>query len=315
MAWPVEGRKLSRSDLLTVLKRVAGEIRGDHLTLMSGGIAFWGMVAVFPALLAMITLYGLIADPLQVAEQIEAVASVLPGDAENPETLQGILATAMRDAASQDQGALTVSLVVTIGGALWTASAGVAGLIEGVNAAYDEVDTRPYLKKRGLALLLTLGAIVFLSLSVGLIAVVPVVLRLVGLEGVAATLISVARWPLLAAAIMGSLAVIYRVGPNRDSARTRWRSPGALVATVLFLLVSSGFSLYVTTFGGRDSYAATYGALTGVIVLLFWLFLSAFAILLGAEVNNELERIARPEEGGTLALGRSDPYLADTGPG
>lgn len=305
---------MSGADVKVVAKRVVAEIRGDHLTLLSGGIAFWGMVAVFPALLALITIYGLIADPALVAEQIAAVAQVLPGEADEPETLQGILAMAMSDAANQDQSALTASLVITIAGALWTASAGVAGLIEGVNAAYNEVDTRPYLRKRGLALLLTLGAIVFLSLAVSLIAVVPVVLRFVGLQGAGATLISLARWPVLAVMIMASLAVIYRVGPDRDTPKTRWRSPGALVATMLFLLVSSGFSLYVTTFGGRDSYAATYGALAGVIVLLFWLFLSAFAILLGAEVNNELERLARPE-GGSLAVGRSDPYLAETGPG
>lgn len=315
MTWPVEGRRLTGADVKVVAKRVVAEIRGDHLTLLSGGIAFWGMVAVFPALLALITIYGLVADPVLVAEQIAAVASVLPGSADNPETLQGIIATAMRDAAAQDQGALTVSLFITIGGALWTASAGVAGLIEGVNAAYDEVDTRPYPKKRGLALLLTLGAIVFLSLAVSLIAVVPVVLRFVGLQGLGATLINLARWPVLAAMIMSSLAVIYRVGPDRDTPKTRWRSPGALVATMLFLLVSAGFSLYVTTFGGRDSYAATYGALAGVIVLLFWLFLSAFAILLGAEVNNELERLQRGADAGSTRIGRRDPYLADTGPG
>jgi membrane protein len=119
---------------------------------------------------------------------------------------------------------------------------------------------------------------------------------------------------LLAVAIMAALAVVYRVGPDRETSKTRWRSPGALVATVLFLLISGGFSLYVSSLGGGGSYEATYGALAGVVVLLFWLFLSAFAILLGAEVNNELERQAKLENStaGSMSMTRKDAYLADT---
>ena len=113
---------------------------------------------------------------------------------------------------------------------------------------------------------------------------------------------------------MTALAVVYRVGPYRDSARTRWRSPGAAVATLLFLVVSAGFSLYGTSFGGSDTYQATYGALAGVVVLLFWLFLSALAVLVGAEVNNELEREYRRRSAapGWLGLARKDAYLIDT---
>ena len=311
------GSTLGKRGYVAAAKRVIGEIRSDHLTLLSGGIAFYALVAIFPALLAAISVYGLVSDPEQVQQQIASFASALPGEPGDGNSVEGIFASGMSRAVEQDSGALTLSFVASLAGALWTASVGVAGLVDGVNAAYNLADERPFLKRRGLALLLTVGAIIFVVVAVGLIAVVPVVLRFVGLAGMSKTLINVARWPLLTVAIMGALAVIYRVGPYRKTPKTRWRSPGAVVATVLFLVVSAGLSLYVSSFGGGDSYANTYGALAGVIVLLFWLFLSAFAILLGAEVNSELEHQYRLERStaGSMSVSRKDAYLADTGTG
>lgn len=303
--------RLSPRQWRAVLRRVLAEVRGDHLLLLSGGIAFYGFIAVFPAMAAALLLYGLVADPQQVEQQVLTFASALPPD------IQDILEQFLQRPAGADRGALSRGFAAAVAGALWTASAGMAGMVEGINAAYNEVDGRSFLKRRGLALVLTLGAVLFVATAVGLIAVVPVALQLVGLRGMSEVLISVLRWPLLAVALMAALAVLYRIGPDRDHPVTRWRNRGSIVATGLFLLVSWGFSHYVSAFGGADSYGRTYGALAGVVILLFWLFLSAFAVLLGAEVNAEIERQLADEtaDDGTLAIVRSDPSLVDTGRG
>lgn len=299
---------LSKGAWKAIAKRVVGEIKRDHLTLLAGGISFYAFIAIFPALAAALLVYGLIADPQQVQQQVLSFAGALPGE------VTDIIERFLNAPARSDDGALTGGLVLAIGGALWTASAGVAGLVEGINAAYNEVDERPFLKKRGLALLLTFGAIAFIAVAVGLIAVLPIALQYVGLAETGKTLLNVLRWPFLALAIMAAVAILYRVGPDRESPTTRWRSTGAIAATILFLVISGGFSLYVSSFGGANSYQATYGALAGVVILLFWLFLSAFAILLGAEINAEIEhqRAIDRRAAGSTAIGRKDPYLADT---
>ena len=178
--------------------------------------------------------------------------------------------------------------ILAIALALFSASGGVNNLMTAINVAYDEEDERSPVKKRLIALALTLGAIVFIVIMLGLVAVVPAVLQgLFGDSPVLRFLLSAARWVLLVVLVTAALAVLYRIAPDRDAPKMRWVSVGAALATLLWLLASIGFSVYVSTFG---NYAKTYGVFAGIIVLLFWLWITSYAVLLGAEINAEAEQ-------------------------
>jgi membrane protein len=184
-------------------------------------------------------------------------------------------------------------------------------LIKATNLAYDEDETRGFLKLRGTALALTLGAVVFVLLAVALVAVVPPVFDALGLGGIALVVAQIVRWALLVALVVGALAVVYRVAPDRDAPRFTWVSVGALVATLLWIIGSVAFSLYVNNFG---SYNKTYGALAGVIVLMLWLYLTSYIVLLGAEINAESERQTEQDttKGEPVPMGERGAEAADT---
>ena len=277
-------REIPAAGWKDILKRTAAEIKQDHVAIVSAGVAFYAFLALFPALIALITIYGLVADPATIERQISDMTSAM-----SPQVAQ-LLAQPLKSAAT-GQG-LTFGLIVWLAGVLGSASSGVNGLIEGLNIAYDEENQRKFLKKRGLALLLTFGAIVFVILAVGLVAVVPIVLNAIRLGALGTVIANVIRWPLLAVLVMAALGVIYKIGPDRDNPQFRWVSWGAVVATVLWLIGSALFSLYVNNFG---KYNETYGALAGVVVLMLWLFLSAFIVVLGAEINSEMEAQTRKD--------------------
>jgi membrane protein len=262
-------------------KRVVASLKTDHVSLLAAGVAFKGLLALFPSIVAMISIWGLVADPAEVTDQLAGLTAALPSGA--AELLQDQMAAV----AAGDDATLGVALVVSVLLALWAASGGMAGLIEGINAAYDEVDRRKFPVKRGLALLLTLGAIVGLLLTIGLIAVLPALLGELGLGRVGELAVRIGTWPALALLAIGGLALLYKVSPDRDQPRLRWASGGAIVATVLWLLGSAVFTLYVENFG---NFGETYGTFAGIIVLMLWLMLTAFVVLLGAEINAETER-------------------------
>jgi membrane protein len=264
-----------------VVRRAVKESSANNVPILAGGVAFAAFLAVFPAFIAAISLYGLVADPAQVTAQAEALAGALP------EQAQSIVRGQLEALASSSGGALTVGLVLSLLVALWTASSGTGSLMTAVNIAYDEQEERGFLKLRGIALALTLGAIVFVLLTLALVAVVPPLLEVLQLGSVGRIVAQVVRWALLVGLIVVALAVVYWVGPDRESARFSWVSPGALVAAALWLLGSIGFSFYVNNFG---SYNETYGALAGVVVFLLWLYLTSYIVLLGAEINAEAEK-------------------------
>ncbi len=249
--------------------------------MLAGGVAFFAFLAIFPALIAALTLYGLVAEPAQVAQQVESLAGALPQSA------QPLITDQLGAVAASSDGALGIGLVVSLLAALWSASSGTGNLIQAINLAYDEDETRGFLKLRATALLLTVGALVFVLVALALVAVVPALLDALPLGPVATVLAQVVRWTLLVGVVIVSLAAVYRVAPDRDAPRIRWASTGAIVATVLWVAGSVAFSLYVDNFG---SYNRTYGALAGVVVLLLWLYLTSYVVLLGAEINAEAER-------------------------
>ena len=290
-----------------VLKRAWAENNADNMPIIAGGVAFFGFLAIFPSLLALISIYGLVASPEQAATQVESFTAGLPQSAQ---TLIREQVTAITDNAG---GALTLGLVFSILGALWSSSGGVSNLVKAVNIAYDEVETRNFLKLRALSLALTLGAIVFVVLTIGLVAVLPVVLDALPLGAVGTVLAQIGRWIALLFVVAGSLAVLYRVAPDRDAPQLRWVSLGSVVVTVVWALVSLGFTFYVNNFG---SYDATYGAIAGVIVLMLWLYLTCFLVLLGAEINAEAEHQTAKDttEGDPQPMGDRDAIVADTLP-
>lgn len=288
-----------------VAKRAWQQASADQISILAGGVAFFAFLALFPAVIAALTLYGLVADPAQVAQQMQSFSSALPASSQQFITDQLISVT------RAGGGALTIGLVVSLLLALWSASSGTSNLMSAVNVAYDEKETRGFVKLRALALGLTIGAIVFMLLALVLVAVVPVVLGQLGLGGIGQLVAQVLRWVLLVGVVLVGLAVIYRLAPDRNGAQFRWVSPGALVATLLWIIGSVAFSIYISNFG---NYNATYGALAGVIVLLLWLFLTSYIVLLGAEINSESERQTDRDTtiGDPAPMGERGATAADT---
>jgi membrane protein len=277
------------------------------MPIIAGGVAFFGFLSIFPALIALISIYGLVASPETVAQQVEDISAQLPSEASQliEEQLTAIV--------TNSGSALSISLVVSILAALWSASGGVGNLVTAVNIAYDEVEARNVVKLKLLSLALTLGAIAFVLVTFGLLAVVPSLIEALPLGVVGTVLAQIARWVLLLAVFAGSLAVLYRIAPDRDAPRFSWVSLGAVVVTVIWAAVSVGFALYVDNFG---SYDKTYGAIAGVIILMLWLYLTCYLVLLGAEINSEAEHQTAHDTttGEPQPMGHRDAIMADTLP-
>jgi membrane protein len=288
-----------------VLVRVKAEAKDDNVTLLGAGVAFFALLALVPALVALVSVYGLVADPGKVDRQVEDVLGAAPTEVRN------LVATQLSKITDDAGGALGLAAVLGVLVALWSASSGVRNLIGAINAAYDEDETRGYVRLRAVSLAFTVGAIVFLVASFVVIAILPGVLADTGLGVVGRIATSVLRWALLLVGMLVALAVLYRYGPDRDSAAWSWVSPGAIAATVLWLAGSALFAVYTANFG---KYNETYGSLGAVVVVMLWLYLSALAVILGAELNAELERQTRKDTtvGPDKPMGERGAVAADT---
>jgi membrane protein len=303
------GREASRpTDIPTsgwrdILLRVKSEIADDHVSISAAGVAFFGLLAIFPAIAALIGIAGLIVDPATVEAQIEQVASVLPQDA-------ALIVQDQVRKVVQNTGATTFAVIAGLVLALYSASSGMRTLMEGMNIAYDEAEKRGFVRLYATSLVLTLVLIVGAVVALGATLVLPAVLGAMGLGGVFETILTYGRWPVLAVLMMLGLAVIYRYGPSREDAQWRWITPGSILATILWVIASIAFSIYVRNFG---SYNETYGSLGGVIILLMWMWLSAFVILLGAELNSEMEHQTKKDTttGGEKPMGQRGARMAD----
>jgi membrane protein len=292
---------------LQIVKRAWAENNADNMPIIGAGVAYFGFLAILPTLTATISLYGLVASPETVTRQIQSLSEQLPQDAST------LISNQLKNIASHSGGALTISLIVSILAALWSASSGVSNLVKAVNIAYDEVETRNFIKLRLLSLALTLGAIVFVLITFSLVAVVPAVLNHLPLGVFGTVLAQVIRWVLLLGVMAVALSVLYRVAPDRDAPKFAWVSLGSLVVTVIWAVVSLLFSFYVDNFG---SYDKTYGAIAGVVVLMLWLQLTVYLVLLGAEINAETEHQTAHDttEGDPAPMGERDATVADTLP-
>jgi membrane protein len=285
-----------------IAKRAAKEVKADQVPLLSAGVAFYTLLALFPAIIAGVSIYGLVADPTTVQNQVRELTERL-----SPETAD-IVGNQLLEVTRGAGGALGLATVIGILTALWSASSGMKALITGVNLAYDETETRKFLKLRGLAILLTLGAMVLLAVAGATIVGFPPVAD--NLPTVLQWVVSILRFVLLAALLIVGLAVLYRYAPDRDEPKWTWVSWGSGIAALLWVLASIGFSVYANAFG---NYNKTYGALAGVIILMFWLFLTAFVVLVGAELNTEMElQTAKDTTAGpTKPMGEREAHAAD----
>jgi membrane protein len=279
-----------------VLVRVKREAKQDNVSLLGGGVAFFALLALVPALLAVVSIYGLVADESTVVRQVHDSLGAAPSE------VRDMVAQQLRSIVQGSSSSAGIAAVVGILVALWSASSGMNQLIGAINLAYDEDETRGFVKLRALSLAMTVGAIVFLLVAFGAIALVPALAAKAGLGTAARIAIGVVRWIVLLAGLLAGLAVLYRYGPARDE---------PIFATVAWLIVSLAFSLYTANFG---RYNETYGTLGAVVVTMLWLYLTAVVIILGAELNAEMERQTERDttRGPERPLGERNATAADT---
>jgi membrane protein len=285
-----------------IAKRTLKEVKQDQVPLLGAGVAFYALLSLFPAMIAGISIYGLVADPETVRNQLDKLTEML-----SPSTAD-LIGEQIKQVTSGAGGALGVATVIGILTALWSASSGMKAMITGVNLAYDESEGRKFVKLRGLAVLLTLGAMVLMGVALTLIVGFPALAD--SWPTALRWTVGTARWVLLAALLIGALAVLYRYAPDRDEPKWTWVSWGSGIATLLWILASIGFSIYANSFG---NYNKTYGALAGIIILMFWLYLTAVIVLVGAELNTEMElQTAKDTTAGpTKPMGDRDAHAAD----
>ena len=263
-----------------ILRRVVRETIDDRLITEAGAITFFALLAVFPAIAALVSLYGLFADPATVSEHLEAVAGFVPGGGLD------IIREQLQRVSSQEQGKLGFGFLLGLAISLWSANAAMKSLFDALNVVYDEREKRSFIRLNAVSLLFTLGALLFVILAIAAVVVLPVMLQFVGLASRAEWLLGLARWPVLLLALAVGLALIYRDGPSRSNPRWRWVSWGGAFAALVWVAGSIAFSWYVTNFG---SYNETYGTLGAAIGFMTWIWLSSAVVLVGAELNAEME--------------------------
>lgn len=273
--------EIARRAWWDVLKRVGRQLSRDRISIVAAGVAFYALFAIFPGLAALVSIYGLLFDPQHVGEQIQALGSILPPEASD------ILVQQLGDVSASEEASLGLAAAGGILVALWSASKGVKTLMEALNVAYHEEERRGFFRLTATALLLTLGAVISMVIAIALIVVLPAIIAFLGLGRLAELLLAIAHLVLLGLLMAFGMAVAYRFGPSRVQARWAWVTPGAVVGTVLWLAGSALFAIYVRNFA---SYNETYGAMGAVVILLTWFLLTAYAILIGAEINGAVER-------------------------
>ncbi len=287
-----------------VAVRLKRQLQEDDVPLLAAGVAFFGLLALVPSLVALVSIYGLIADPADVQSTVDDALRAAPAE------VRDLVSSQLESVVNSDPSGLRLGVIGGALLALWSASSGMKHLMGALTLAYDETEDRKFLRLRGLALALTLGGIAVLALVVaGMVA--PTALDDSGTAGTLRSVLQVVRWPVVAVVAMVTLSLLYRWAPDRDAARLDWVSPGAILATVVWVAGSIAFSLYTANFG---NYNETYGSLGAIVVVMLWLYITAYVVILGAELNCELERqtVADTTTGAARPLGEREAYAADT---
>lgn len=288
-----------------ILWRTYEEFGKDRITSVAAGVTYYALLAVFPAIAALVSIYGLFSDPATIQDHLNAMSDVLPGGAIE------VVGEQVKRISSQGNSALGFGFIFGLAVSLWSANAGMKAIFDALNIVNDEEEKRSFIRLNLTSLTFTLGAILFIVIALAGIVVLPILFRFVGLEGSMGSLLSILRWPILLIGITFGLSLIYRFGPSRDKAEWRWVTPGGLIAAVLWIVVSMLFSWYVSNFG---SYNETYGSLGAVIGFMTWIWLSSIVVLLGAEINAEMEHQTMKDttEGVHQPMGARGATMADT---
>jgi len=267
-----------------IIAELWAELDRDNISVIAAGVAFYGLLAIFPGMSALISIYGLVADPAVIEGQVAALSGVLPQEALE------LLSDQLHNLIAAPHATLGAGLIVSLVLALWSAMSGTGALMRALTVAYEEQDRRGVIGFYGWAMALTIGTGAFGLLSLFLIAVVPAVVDFLPVPVVWRDAVALIRWPILAGIVLIALGFLYRFAPARQTPRWHWLDPGTIAAALLWLVGSAGFSFYVERFA---SYDKTYGSLGAVVVLLMWFYVSAYIVLVGAELNSAIEKARR----------------------
>ncbi|MGE7368489.1 YihY/virulence factor BrkB family protein [Neorhizobium sp. NPDC001467] len=291
--------------LKDVFWRVFQSIEGDRVLLVAAGVTYYVLLALFPAMTAMVSLYGFVADPTSLADRISFLSMIMP-----PNALDLFLEQ-LRSLTQQGRTTLNIGLFGGLALALWSANAGMKAMFEAMNVAYGEKEKRNIFKLNLISLVFTLGAILVAIVVLTGMGLVPAVLSFLWLDRWAEMIIRFLRWPIMLAFVTAGIAVLYRFGPSREPARVQWLTWGAIFSSLAWLAASIGVSFYLSHIA---NYNATYGALGALIGFMVWTWISSIIIVVGAEINAELEHQTTRDSttGPEQPMGERGAYMADT---
>jgi membrane protein len=275
-----QGKRATWRDWKEIAKRVFKALNDDRLLAVAAGVVFYGLLAFFPAITALVSIYGLLTDPTTIREHMSLVSGLLPEGGIDivTEQVERILA--------KGGGQLSFAFVFGVSLAIWSTNAGMKAIMDALNVIYNVPEQRSFIRLNAVSLTLTVGGIFMLLLAIGTVVLFPLILKAIGLGDWSDSFATLVRWPILFAGVIFALAVLYRFGPSPHGARWRWITPGSLLATILWVIGSGALSYYLSNFGNYD---ATYGSLGAAIGLMMWMWMSSIVILLGAQLNDTLD--------------------------
>jgi membrane protein len=288
-----------------ILIRTYQQLDEDRVLPVAAGVVFYGLLALFPAITALVSSYALFAKPSTINDHLSLLAGVLPGGAFE------IVKDQVDRVLAKGEVKLGFAFGVSFLLAVWSANGGMKAIIDALNVVYDEKETRGFFKLNAISLSLTFGALIAVLLAIGSVVALPIVLNAIGLGSITEALLRIGRWPVLVLMMLFGLAVLYRFGPSRRAPQWRWLSVGSVFATATWLAGSALLSFYLANYADYD---ATYGSLGAAIGLMIWMWMSTIVVLLGAELNSEVEHqtAADSTEGGDKPLGQRGARVADT---
>lgn len=288
-----------------ILLRVYKNLGKNRVIVVAAGVTFYSLLAIFPAIAAMVAIYGLFADPATISSHLDSVAGVLPSGAIE------VVRDQMTRIASKGKSTLGLTFITGLLVSLWSANAGMKSLLDALNLVYNEEEKRGFIRLNLVSLTFTALGIVFALLAMGALVALPVVLNFVGLGSITELLLKIGRWPVLFVGVALALAVLYRFGPSRSQPKWRWITWGSTFAAIAWIVLSVLFSWYAENFG---NYNQTYGSLGAVIGFMIWLWLSIIIILIGAEINAEVEHqtMLDTTTGAPKPMGARHATMADT---
>ncbi len=294
---------IPHSGWLDIAARFVRSFGRDRISLIAAGVAFFGILALFPAITALLAIGGLVLDPSVIVAQMDRFQGVVPADA------LSIIRTQATSVA-QSNG-LELTLIISMGLALWSSSRGVATLCDGLNIVYSEEEKRGFFLRNATSLSLTILLMLGILIAIVVIVALPLALEFLSLDPIADLATRIGTWGLLIVLTIAGLSVLYRFGPSRRDARWRWISPGAVLACLFWIAASFGFTIYVSNFA---SYNESFGTIAGVIILLMWLWISAMVVLAGGKLNAEMEHQTRKDTtvGPDRPMGERGAVVADT---